>query len=122
MINQMKTTHVLPDIDKILNEAMMYLMETASKDGIITEEEENLIKGIKISLEFFKSALEHALEDGIITEREEKSLVRIKDLIIEDGFSIANEDELISKDEMNMIVAVILSLKVPHAKDYKGDS
>ena len=101
------------DADKILAKAMMYLIETAAKDGVITQEEVDLIDTFEVSLKKYESALKDAYADGVITFEEEKKLHTIKDVIIEGGNLMANLVDGISKDEMNLLISMMLSLEVP---------
>lgn len=101
------------EADKMMAETMMYLIQTAANDGIITQEEKNLLDTFEYSMKHYKNALNEALEDGKITEKEEEKLTRIKEVIISGGRIIADEIDGISKDEMNLLIAVMVSLKIP---------
>ncbi|MHA2171392.1 MAG: hypothetical protein ACXAB7_16010 [Candidatus Kariarchaeaceae archaeon] len=101
------------DTDRIIAEAMMYLFETAAKDGILSEEEKKFISEMEITLNYYKEALKKAYDDGIITPQEVKYLTNLKEAIISEGFDVAEEFNGVSKDEMNMIISMICSLKVP---------
>jgi len=105
------------DPDKILAKAMMHLIQTAANDGIITEEEADLIDSFEISLKKYERALVMAFEDGIIDEEEETLLTEIKDKIIENGSQVADLDG-ISKDEMNLLISMMLSLEVPKRNNF----
>ncbi len=99
--------------DKLLANTIMHLMETASKDGIITDEEAEVIECIEFSLRFYKQMVLDALEDGIISPTEKHMLEGMKERIIKEGFNIAEAINGVSKDEMNLLVSVMLSLKLP---------
>ncbi|MHA2251059.1 MAG: hypothetical protein ACXAD7_11910 [Candidatus Kariarchaeaceae archaeon] len=99
--------------DKILAEAMMFLYETAAKDGKITDEEMKLISEMEITLNYYKRALDKAYADDIITQEEVDQLNKLKEIIVSEGFDVADEFQGISKDEMNILVALICKLKVP---------
>ena len=100
------------DPDKILAKAMMHLIETAAKDGVITQEEVDLIDAFEVSLKKYERALRKAFEDGVIDNDEEKILEDIKDKIISNGTQVAGIDG-ISKDEMNLLISMMLSLEIP---------
>ncbi|MHA2504687.1 MAG: hypothetical protein ACXAE3_17680 [Candidatus Kariarchaeaceae archaeon] len=102
--------------DKILAKAMMYLIETAAKDGVITQEEVDLIDTFEVSLKKYEGALREAYADGIITLDEENRLHSIKDYIIEGGKLMADLADGISKDEMNLLISMMLSLEVPRSQ------
>ncbi|OLS19005.1 MAG: hypothetical protein HeimC2_43290 [Candidatus Heimdallarchaeota archaeon LC_2] len=99
--------------EKLLAKTIMHLMETAGQDGIITEEEKEVIESIEFSLRFFKQMVVDALEDGVITTNEKYLLEGMKDRIIKEGFNIAESINGVSKDEMNLLISVMLSLKLP---------
>ncbi|MHA2028178.1 MAG: hypothetical protein ACW99A_21235 [Candidatus Kariarchaeaceae archaeon] len=99
--------------DRMLAHAIMHLMETAGKDGIITQEEQEVIDTIEFSLRFYKQMLIDALEDGEITSDEKRMLENMKERIIKEGFNVAELVNGVSKDEMNLLISLMLSLKLP---------
>ena len=105
------------DCDRIIAEAMMYLFETAAKDGVLTDEEKKFISEMEITLNYYKNALKKAYDDGIITPQEVTYLTTLKEAIISEGFDVAEEFNGVSKDEMNLIISMICSLKVPNRTD-----
>ncbi|MFV2016694.1 MAG: hypothetical protein ACC656_14785 [Candidatus Heimdallarchaeota archaeon] len=100
-------------VDRILARAIMHLMETAGKDGIITEEEREVVESIEFSFRFYKQMLVDALEDGEITPNEMRMLEGMKERIIKEGYNVAEIVNGVSKDEMNLLISVMLSLKLP---------
>ncbi len=100
-------------VDRILANAIMHLMETAGKDGIITAEEKKVIESIEFSFRFYKQMLIDALEDGEISSNEMKMLEGMKERIIKEGYNVAELINGVSKDEMNLLISVMLSLKLP---------
>lgn len=101
------------EADKIIAIAMMNLIETASKDGVITQEESKMIESIEFSLRFYKKLLVDALEDGVVTSEEKESLEKMKDGLIDDAYKVAEEIDGISKDEMNLLISLMLKIVVP---------
>lgn len=99
--------------DRILAHAIMHLMETAGKDGVVTDDEREVIESIEFSLRFYKQMLVDALDDGEITPNEKKMLDGMKERIIKEGFNVAELINGVSKDEMNLLISVMLSLKLP---------
>ena len=100
-------------VDQIMARAIMHLLETAGKDGIITDEEREVVDSIEFSLRFYKQMLIDALEDGEITAKEKKMLEGMKERIIKEGYNVAELVNGVSKDEMNLLISVMLSLKLP---------
>lgn len=105
------------EVDKILAKAMMFVTQTAANDGIITQEEKEMLDTFEFSLKIYHKALNDAFEDGCITKEEELQLERVKDMILNDGTAMADKIDGISKDEMNLLLAMMLSLKVPKADE-----
>ncbi|MCH8906272.1 MAG: hypothetical protein IH840_04205, partial [Candidatus Heimdallarchaeota archaeon] len=94
-----------PDLiaDKILAEAMMHMLQTAARDGVITDEEAEIVDKIEYSLRFFRQMLVDAMADGVITQEEQDSLIRMKDKMIEEGYNVAEASSDVSKDELNLL-------------------
>ncbi len=105
----------IDESDKILDEAMKSLILTAAKDGIITKEEHKFIGEMEITFDYYRKALDKAFEDGIISKQESLHLHRIKEIIIAEGFEVAEEYKGVSQDMMNLLISIICSLKVPDA-------
>ena len=76
-------------------------------------EEKEVIESIEFSLRFYKQMVVDALEDGVITDKEHHMLEGMKERIIKEGFNIAEAINGVSKDEMNLLISVMLSLKLP---------
>ena len=78
-----------------------------------------LIPGVFVlTLNYYKKALDKAYEDNIITKKEVDKLNKLKEIIISEGFEVAEEFKGISKDEMNILVALICKLKVPKSNEW----
>ncbi len=93
---------------------MMQLIQTAANDGILTAEEEELLGSINNSLVFYKNSLDVVISDGVITQEEHDHLVKIKDIIINAATLLAGEsDDEISRDEMNLIIGLMVSINIP---------
>lgn len=105
--------------DKILASTIMHLMETAGKDGVITDDEAEVIESIEFSLRFYRQMVVDALEDGVITPTEKHMLEGMKERIIKEGYNIAEAINGVSKDEMNLLISVMLSLKLPSVVNKK---
>ena len=86
------------------------LLNTAMKDGVITEEEEKLLKTILQSIEEFEKLLRKAKEDGIITEKEEEELFNLREKIWEKAYAVAKEDKNISIDEHEILIKLVRML------------
>ncbi len=103
----------IEDVDKLVARVMKNIIETAANDGIITEEEQRLINELDFSLKIFKDQLNLVLLDGRINDEEKETLLKLKDIIINNALEIADENDEISPDEMDLLVAFLLKLKLP---------
>jgi hypothetical protein len=102
-----------PDSEKIIAETMMNLIQTATKKGVITDEETMLLDEFQQSLQYFGIELDNILQNGHINESDELRLNQLKEQIIENGFSLAQEIDGVSTDMLNLITSLIFTLKVP---------
>ncbi|RMG26975.1 MAG: hypothetical protein D6732_20865 [Methanobacteriota archaeon] len=101
------------DVDKYVAIVMKQIIETAAEDGIITEEEKRLIEEIDFSMKIFRDQLNLALLDGTISQEEKETLLKLKDIIVNNALEVADEDRHISEDEMDILMAFLLSTKIP---------
>ena len=99
--------------EKIVATAMMHLIQTATKKGIITEQEKLLLDEFDLSLQYYAEELKDILKKGSVSKKDETRLYQLKDTIIENGFLLANEINGVSTDMMNLIISLIFTLKVP---------
>ncbi len=104
-----------PKSDKIIANTMMHLIQTATNKGLVSDQERILLDEFDQSLNYFGSELDRILFNEQITKENELYLYQLKDLIIENGFNLANEINGVSTELMNLIVSVIINLKVPKA-------
>ena len=89
--------------DEILDTAIKEIIDMAFKDGIVDDREWELINQIEISIEDYADSLDRALLDGVITPEESEELETLKNKILEDASSIANEDGVIDEEEANIL-------------------
>ncbi|MDH5402065.1 MAG: TerB family tellurite resistance protein [Candidatus Heimdallarchaeota archaeon] len=89
----------------LLQSTLKELFKIARKDGVITEEENDIIDQIVIDTLEYSQMIDKAIEDGIIDDEETQELKKLKDQIIKnaeatalaDGFYKDHEKELIKK-------------------------
>ncbi len=103
----------MSETEKILARAMKNIIEVAAEDGYITEEEQSLIDFAEISLKKLQIELQEAYSDGVISAEEQERLSELKAKIIDTVTDIANYDDIISSDEMAMIMAYLVGIKIP---------
>lgn len=83
----------------------------ANKDGVITAEEEELLKKINNFIRQYKLYQRQAEEDGVIDEQEYDRLNEMRKGILEGTWVAANEDGNITDDESNLISIVYEFIK-----------
>ncbi len=103
----------IDDVDRYVAKVMKQIIETAAEDGIITEEEKKLIEEIDFSMRIFRDQLNLALLDGKISSEEKETLLKLKDIIVNNALETADEDKNISEDEMDILMAFLLSTRIP---------
>ena len=90
------------------------MMEQALKDGKITDDEKAILEAVKPMLfGIFERALNKAYEDGVITDIENEQLNRIINLILETAQIVADEDDHLSQDEMELLMSIMVGFKIP---------
>lgn len=85
--------------DQLLKE----LFEKAFSDGVVTDEEYDLINQIEVNVEELTSAIFAAYVDGIITEEESERMISLKQKILNQAENVANADGIIDKDENELL-------------------
>ncbi len=93
--------------DKLLKE----LFEKAFSDGVVNDEEYDLINQIEVDIEALTSAIFAAYVDGLITEEESERMIILKQKILNQAESMANADGVIEKDENELLskLSVLIS-------------
>ncbi|OLS27185.1 MAG: hypothetical protein HeimC2_12950 [Candidatus Heimdallarchaeota archaeon LC_2] len=86
-----------------LTNAVRDILIESEKDGIITEDEKNLISAVKIDVINYQHAINLAQEDNIITKEEQMVLDSIKTQILENVISVAKKDDNITDEEILLI-------------------
>jgi uncharacterized tellurite resistance protein B-like protein len=89
----------------------------AMQDGMITEEENNLISNIVLDVEAYSQMVEIALADGIIDNIEKVELFEGRIEILEKAYEIARQDHQITDDEkeiLKTICKLVLNLAKHH--------
>jgi tellurite resistance protein len=92
--------------DDIIDSTIKELMEVAIADGIVSSDELEIIKQVKIDLDSYDLHLRDAKMDGFIDEDEMKILESLRDLIIERADIIASVDGKLSEDEKALLTTL----------------
>ncbi len=78
-------------------------MQTARKDGIVTEHEKLMIQHIMERITDYTEILDQALKDEIITPDEKVELYKFRTKIFVDNLRFVNEDSKITIEEKSMV-------------------
>lgn len=100
--------------DDQLNLILKELIQVAKKDGVITEEEQEIISQVEFDSDYYDLMLSDALEDGIITEKENQFLHDIANSMLERAEVIAGVDGKLSDDEKRLIQKLSDIIKHKH--------
>ena len=82
-----------------INKMYMNLVKQALKDGVISDDENQMLAAANSHLKGFKKLFDMAGEDGVITPEERKSLDFSKDEIISRVEQVGMADGFMSPDE-----------------------
>jgi len=97
-------------VDK-LEELYKKLYEQAEIDGKVTEDEEKILKNIKLGIDEFKKYADKALEDNLVTVSEHTKMLQLQNQILRESERQAMEDDRISDDERELLQLLIRSIR-----------
>lgn len=92
-------TELSEKFDQLLKE----LFEKAFADGIISDEEYELISQIEVDVDDLTHSIFAAYVDGTITEEESEKMITLKQKIMDQATNVANADGVISEDETELL-------------------
>ncbi len=87
-----------------------FLIKIAFADGILSDDEINILLSINLNLEILHKALIKAYEDKIIDENERQEIKIILNQTEDDAVSIAKFDECITQEDRRLLVILQKSL------------
>jgi hypothetical protein len=88
---------------KLLRE---FLIRVALADGILSNEEINILLSIDLNLIILHKALVKAYEDRIIDENESNEIRMLLHQIEDDAVSVAKFDECITREDRNLLITL----------------
>ncbi|MDH5400946.1 MAG: hypothetical protein OEZ01_03040 [Candidatus Heimdallarchaeota archaeon] len=94
-----------------INEALNSLIQKASEDGIITNEERKIIDIAKQNIISYEKLVHEAIEDNIITKQEELKLLELENQLLSDTYHVALEDKALDEDEIILLKILINSVE-----------
>jgi len=89
---------------KKIRDVILLLFNKAEEDGLISEDEKQIIDSVEISVERYEKELEKSLEDGVLNEEEISLLSTLKKDVLLDAWDKAEDDWHLSRDEEKLIV------------------
>ena len=99
----------LMDPDRLIK-IVELAFKIAKEDGIITEEEEKILKALKKGGREYLTALKEALADNIVTQEEYDRLELLWHKIVEKSTKVALDDEIITADERKLLAHIAVSI------------
>ena len=102
----------MTNVNSIFETTMRELWKVASKDGIITPEEQDILEQVQIDADSYAVMLEECIRRGTITKEEASQLDYLKNLITDRAYVIATIDGKVDSDESNLIakLAEVISI------------
>ena len=87
----------------LLEKTLRLLFEQAFKDGVVTDDEFEIIEQVELDIELYMDSLNRALLDNLITTEESDELEALKDKILEKATQIAQGDGVIDAEEQGLL-------------------
>jgi len=96
-------------IDYFSTDLVEKVIQTAKKDGVITEEEKAIISQLEIDAREFEAEVKNILSSGVSMSQEElvKKIENFKIEMIKKAITCAFSDGRISKDENELLKTMI---------------
>ena len=94
-------------VDSRFQKVLSNLLQKALEDGVITDEERNLLRQIKTDFYSLKILVEQVEADGVITEEERNLVENFKKKIIRNAYNVSAEDHIITNDERKLISVLV---------------
>ena len=89
---------------KTFNEVMEKLFTIATADGIITEEEQEILDAVNEELQSYNWSLSTATEDGVISPTKASMIKAICSRIVKKARAQALKDGVLSSDEFDLLI------------------
>lgn len=89
--------------EKLVKKSWMKLMSVAESDGVVSTDEQRLLRQIISDLQSYSLLLEEALGDNIIDSEERKQLLSARKALLQNTEVIGKMDDVISDDEEAII-------------------
>lgn len=99
------------DFDFDPEDFVKHLMDIAKTDGVVSDDEKNLIAVVEKEIRDYHFALTQALEDGVITRQEKLSLINKRLTFVRKVFDTVQKDMKVTDDEEALLSAVMQKLE-----------
>lgn len=93
----------MTDEDSLLDKTLKILFDKAFEDGLVTDDEFEIIQTVEINIEKYTEALDKALEDNIITSEEADRLEQLKKEILKKAQEVAEIDGVVDEEETALL-------------------
>jgi len=86
------------------------LLDIAKSDGIVSDDENNLIKTVEKEMNKYRGMLKKASEDGIIDKGEKLQLFGMRLNVVRKVFDTVQKDMKVTRDEQDLLDALMTKL------------
>ncbi|OLS20051.1 MAG: hypothetical protein HeimC2_39050 [Candidatus Heimdallarchaeota archaeon LC_2] len=90
---------------------MKKIADKAKEDGVISEDEYNILEKVSFDVAEYNLYLEKSTEDDYIDEVEYKKLHELKNKIVFNAMGVASKDGKVTDDEHALVSEIIRILK-----------
>ncbi|MCE7737561.1 MAG: MFS transporter [Candidatus Heimdallarchaeota archaeon] len=90
--------------EKMVTKSWMKLMQVAEEDGVVTSDEQLLLRQIVGDLQSYSLLLEEALSDNIIDKKEREGLLAARNTLLQNARIIGEIDDNVSDEEKAIIM------------------
>ena len=97
--------------DPITQYIWLQLQETAKRDKIISEDEQQIIEKIILDVESYGHIIEESLKEGRITSDERQRLLNARDEIWIDAYNVATTNHDLSQESKDLLITLARLLK-----------
>ena len=91
---------------KTFNEVMEKLFSIATADGIITEEEQEILDAVNSELQSYDWSLSTATSDGVISPTKAAMIKAICSRVVQKAKTQALKDGVLTSDEFNLLIEI----------------
>lgn len=98
---------VQSNINHNMTRLMKKIAEKAKSDGVITDDEYNILEKVSFDVNEYMQFLDKANEDNYIDDAEEAKLIKLKKKIVYDAMEVASKDGMVTDEEHVLVKEII---------------